>query len=86
MSERLHDSPNAGRRIFRERPFRRALTLFAVIAVVGLGLSVIGGFLIAAAIQFLLAVWFCILLHGFRRLPFLDHRASRDRCGVVRSR
>ena len=27
---------------------------------------------------------FCIFLHALRRLSLLDHRASRDRCGMVR--
>jgi len=45
MSERLHDAPTPEGEYFENGRFAGLSTLFAVIAVVGLGLSVLGGFL-----------------------------------------
>lgn len=45
MSERLHDAPTPEGEYFENGRFAGLSTLFAVIAVVGLGLSVVGAFL-----------------------------------------
>ena len=43
-------------------------------------------FLRPRAIRLFLALCLCVFLHALRRLSLLDHRASRDRRGVVGGR
>ena len=86
MSERLHDAPTPEGEYFENGRFAGLSTLFAVIAVVGLGLSVVGGFLSPRQFSFSWLFGFAFYFTVFCRLPFLDHRALRDRCGVDRSR
>ena len=83
MSERSHAVPTPEGEYFESNRFAGLSLLLGVIAIVGARALRRRRISQSAPIQFFVALCVRLFLHALRRLLFLDHRASRDRRGVV---